>query len=170
VRAVRQADRGRRAADLLHRDHVRQVAHVGAAVLLGTVTPSTPSSPILRHRSIGNWSLRRSRRRAARSRPARSRAPRRAARRCRRPAGNRGREGWSWRLLGWMSIAATIDVYVNVNDNGCGPWGVVHGLVPRCCAARSALRARSGLEQRRGRRHAALTGNALACPGYPAAG
>src|SRR3954464_7098619 len=24
----------------------------------GTVMPSTPSSPILRHRSIGNWSLR----------------------------------------------------------------------------------------------------------------
>jgi hypothetical protein len=35
VRAVAQADRGAGAADLLHRDHVRQVAHVGAAVLLG---------------------------------------------------------------------------------------------------------------------------------------
>jgi hypothetical protein len=35
VRAVGQADGGAGAADLLHGDHVRQVAHVGAAVLLG---------------------------------------------------------------------------------------------------------------------------------------
>ena len=34
VGAVAQADRGRRAADLLHRDHVGQVAHAGAAVFL----------------------------------------------------------------------------------------------------------------------------------------
>jgi hypothetical protein len=35
VRAVAQADAGAGAADLLHRHHVRQVAHVGAAVGLG---------------------------------------------------------------------------------------------------------------------------------------
>ncbi|MCY1454175.1 hypothetical protein D9M71_712220 [compost metagenome] len=35
MRAVRQAHRGRGAADFFHRDHVRQVAHVGAAVFLG---------------------------------------------------------------------------------------------------------------------------------------
>ena len=35
VRAVAQADRGARAADLLHRDHVGEVAHVRAAVFLG---------------------------------------------------------------------------------------------------------------------------------------
>ena len=34
VRAVRQADRRTGAADFLHRDHVRQVTHVGAAVFL----------------------------------------------------------------------------------------------------------------------------------------
>ncbi|MNS88214.1 hypothetical protein D3C72_1221800 [compost metagenome] len=35
VRAVGQPDRRRRAADLLHRDHMGEVAHVRAAVLLG---------------------------------------------------------------------------------------------------------------------------------------
>ena len=34
MRAVRQADRRRRARDLLHRDDVREVAEVAAAVLL----------------------------------------------------------------------------------------------------------------------------------------
>ncbi len=34
MRAVRQSDRGGRAADFLHRDHVREITHVGAAVFL----------------------------------------------------------------------------------------------------------------------------------------
>ncbi len=34
MRAVRETDRRRRAAHLLHRDHVREIAHRGAAVLL----------------------------------------------------------------------------------------------------------------------------------------
>ena len=34
MRAVGETDRGARATDLLHRDHVGEVAHAGAAVLL----------------------------------------------------------------------------------------------------------------------------------------
>ena len=34
MRAVGQPDRGRGAADLLHRHHVREIAHAGAAVFL----------------------------------------------------------------------------------------------------------------------------------------
>ena len=34
MRAIGQADRGRGAGDLLHRDHVLQIAHAGAAILL----------------------------------------------------------------------------------------------------------------------------------------
>ena len=59
VRAVAQAHRGGGARDFFHRDHVGQVAHAGAAVFLAHRDARTrPRSPILRHRSIGNWSLR----------------------------------------------------------------------------------------------------------------
>ena len=34
MRAVRQSDRGGRAADFFHRNHVREITHVGTAVFL----------------------------------------------------------------------------------------------------------------------------------------
>ena len=88
MRAVRQPDRGRGPADLLHRHDMFQVAHAGAAVFLGDrdARAARLRRVSATDRRENRW-RRRSRRRAARFRRRRSFPPGRAA--CPRP--RRGR-------------------------------------------------------------------------------
>ena len=66
VRAVGKPDRGRGAADLLHRDHVREIAHAGAAVLLLDGDAEQPEraelAPEIGGKIVGGIDLRRARR------------------------------------------------------------------------------------------------------------
>ena len=99
VRAVREADRGRGARDLLHRDDVRQVAEVAAAVLLlhrHAVQAERRRASSTGRRETGCRG--RSRRHAARSRRRRTAARCRAACRSSRRGRSRGREGGAWQL------------------------------------------------------------------------
>ena len=58
MRAIRQADGARFAADLLHRHHVFQIPHPGAAKLFGHRRSEQPQSSKLRPQIAGNWLLR----------------------------------------------------------------------------------------------------------------
>ena len=87
MRAVGQADRGRGARNLLHRDDMGEIAHAGAAVIrIGGDAEQAERAEFLPQMRGEFVASGRSRRRAARSAPARSGAPCRAARRCPRRA------------------------------------------------------------------------------------
>ena len=66
MRPVGQADRGRSAADFFHRDHVRQITHIGAAIFLGDGNAEHPElahlAPQVHRELVGRVDLGRARR------------------------------------------------------------------------------------------------------------
>ena len=95
------------ARDFFHGNHV--AVHVGTAVLLGYGTHNA-QSPILRHKSMGNWSFLSILGRTWGDFGLREFALRRAARRCLHRVGNSVRAGCSWGLLLGLEYKEWIEV------------------------------------------------------------